>query len=147
MEKEVGVNVFVDTSAFAAHFNQSDTHHAEALAIWKMLASGGWRLWTSSYILAECVTVLRGRTSHGAALRFVDALLNSRLVSIIRPSAAQDHAAMELFRRYDDQRFSFFDCSSFALMHDLSISRVFAFDANFIIAGFEVLHKKSRSVQ
>jgi predicted nucleic acid-binding protein len=139
MEEKIGLKVFIDTSAFAAHFNQSDTNHKAALALWKMLASGGWRLWTSSYILAECVTVLRGRAGHAAALRFGDALLTSRLVSIIRPSPAQDSAAMELFRRFDDQRFSFFDCSSFALMRDLSISRAFAFDQDFVIAGFEVL--------
>lgn len=133
------VKVFVDTSAFVAYFNKGDANHQDAVAIWTRLATGGWRLYTSNYVMAECVTVLRSRVGHGAALHFGEAMMRSRLVQMLRPSPLQDEMALDIFRRYGEHRFSFFDCSSFALMRDLGLSKAFAFDNDFLVAGLDVL--------
>src|SRR2546426_9584278 len=46
--------------------------------------------------------------------------------------------SVEIFRGSDRRTWSFTDCSSFALMKQLSISEAFAFDAHFKEAGFTV---------
>jgi predicted nucleic acid-binding protein len=52
-----------------------------------------------------------------------------------------DSAVHELSKYNDkkDHDLSFTDCTSFSIMNDLSISRVFTFDAHFQKAGFNVL--------
>lgn len=44
--------------------------------------------------------------------------------------------ALTLFFRYDDQRFSFTDRTSFALLSREPVDAVFSFDRDFIVAGF-----------
>ena len=49
-------------------------------------------------------------------------------------------AAWQLFVRYDDHLFSFTDCTSFALMHAMSLQQAFTFDRDdFAAAGFTAL--------
>jgi predicted nucleic acid-binding protein len=45
-------------------------------------------------------------------------------------------SAWELFQKYDDQKFSFTDCISFAVMNLLKINTVFAYDSHFSVMGF-----------
>jgi predicted nucleic acid-binding protein len=45
--------------------------------------------------------------------------------------------AWQIFVRYDDQLFSFTDCTSFALMRSLGIGDAFTFDRrDYLAAGF-----------
>ena len=45
-------------------------------------------------------------------------------------------AAWQIFLDYEDQDFSFTDCSSFALMRLMGIQDAFAFDAHFLAMSF-----------
>jgi len=42
------------------------------------------------------------------------------------------------FQKYADQKVSFTDCISFAMMKRLQIKQVFTFDYHFSLAGFDV---------
>lgn len=44
--------------------------------------------------------------------------------------------ALEIFEQYEDQDFSFTDCTSFALLQRLKIREVLAFDKHFLTMGF-----------
>jgi predicted nucleic acid-binding protein len=46
--------------------------------------------------------------------------------------------ASEIYERYDDQTFSFWDCTSFAICDALNVDYVFGFDRDFQTAGFEL---------
>ncbi|MBI2933751.1 MAG: hypothetical protein HYY16_19075 [Planctomycetes bacterium] len=48
-------------------------------------------------------------------------------------------AAWKLFKRYDDQVFSFTDCTSFAVMNKLGLKEAFTFDDGFRKVGFATL--------
>lgn len=67
------------------------------------------------------------------------ALLGSKALTILRPDAEDELAALDLFARFADQEVSFTNCTSFALMRRHRLSRAFTFDRHFLAAGFEVL--------
>lgn len=48
--------------------------------------------------------------------------------------------AREVFRRYNkDKIWSFTDCTSYVVMKELKIKKVFTFDKNFTEMGFEIV--------
>lgn len=60
----------------------------------------------------------------------------SQWLSVVRPTKALEDQAWEIFAHYDDKDFSFTDCTSFAVMRQLGITTVFAFDEHFEQFGF-----------
>jgi predicted nucleic acid-binding protein len=44
--------------------------------------------------------------------------------------------AMNIFQKYDDQDFSFTDCTSFVLAQEHKVDEVFTFDHHFLMFGF-----------
>lgn len=123
--------VFVDTSAFFAIENIRDHHHSGAVESRDELMSGGQRLITSDYVLDEMYTLIRMRVGHRPAIEFGDSIRTSRFIRIEPVTGPDLEAAWRIFRRYDDKPFSFTDCTSFAVMERLKISRAFIFDRNF----------------
>ena len=49
----------------------------------------------------------------------------------------QFYAAWELFKKYDDKKFSFTDVTSFQITRELNIGKAFSYDWHFEQAGFE----------
>lgn len=130
--------IFVDTGPFLARHVAKDQFHARAIRSWKAAAKGGEALFTSSFVLDETFTLLGRRTSYAFAADRAEAILGSRVLTILRPDARDEVTALALFRKMADQEVSFTDCISFALMHRHRISRAFTFDRHFETAGFTI---------
>jgi uncharacterized protein len=128
--------VFVDTGAWFAFFVASDPdHHAVAEAL------SGWegRLLTTDYVFDELVTLVRYRATHGDARRVGDALRAGSVAELIGLQRRDIDRAWERFVREPDKRYSFTDCTSFALMNRLGLDTAVAVDDHFRQAGFVVL--------
>jgi predicted nucleic acid-binding protein len=130
--------VFVDTGAWIALAEQSDVHHLQAIAIADELSRANTLLMTTDYILDETITWFRYNASHKVAADFAVQVLSSNVTEIFYIDETIFNKAFELFRKYDDQKFSFTDCSSFVLMRAQRIRKAFSFDSHFITAGFEL---------
>ncbi|MBE3574460.1 MAG: PIN domain-containing protein [Firmicutes bacterium] len=113
--------VFVDTSGWCAVFDRSDRHHPEAKRYWESLAGTLGLLYTSDFVLAETLTLLRMRLGHADAVRFGRQVLASKVVRIVPVSSSHWQEAWTLFVRSPGKDLSFTDCTSFALMRDLSV--------------------------
>src|SRR3989442_5625787 len=61
----------VDTSAYFALLDADDANHAQARAISHRLIAEGWRLFTTSFVLAETHALLLNRLSQQIATRFL----------------------------------------------------------------------------
>jgi len=133
------VRVFIDTGGFAALYNAKDHHHATGRAIWQSAMQGRWTLFTTNYVVAETIVLLRVRAGHPAAVRFGDDLFATPAVRVIRVTPGNEADAWNLFKKFDDQDFSFTDCVSFAVMKELRLSQAFTFDHHFSVLGFEQL--------
>lgn len=127
---------FVDTTALYAVVDQADEFHARARAALPELAREG-ALATHNYVIVETVALLQARLGLEAVSVFL---------SDVRPLFAVEwvdeklHTAVERsLAREDARRFSFVDRVSFELMRRLGLRRAFAFDADFRLAGFELV--------
>ncbi len=126
---------FVDTSAFVAMTDKTDVHHEDAHRFLAELHPAD-SLHTSNYIVDEAITRIRFSLGHHAAVRFGDTLYSTHLQMIHQVTVDMDREAFRVFKKYTDKEFSFTDCVSFALMHELGIADAFTFDKDFTLAGF-----------
>ena len=131
--------IFVDTSAFLGWYNQSDQYHTLARSIWLNLEAQGRPLYTSNFVLDETLTLLARRTSYAFSAEQGGALYDSNTLTILRPSVQDELTSLTLFEKYADQKISFTDCVSFALMRKVGLKQAFTFDKHFRYAGFEVV--------
>lgn len=130
--------IFIDTGAFLARYLPSDQFHEKAKAGWKRLSAAGERCLTSSFVLDETLTLLARRASYDFAAGRARAIWASKALAILRPDERAEREALDLFEKYADQRVSFTDCVSFALMREARVRRAFTFDARFERAGFSL---------
>ena len=128
--------LFVDTSAWYALANAKAPRHAEvkkALALWE------GRLCTTDYVFDELVTLVRYRVGHAPAVTVGGVLRDGDACLLIAVEPEDIHAAWEQFAREADQRYSFTDCTSFAVMRRLKLTTAAALDEDFARAGFVVV--------
>ena len=130
--------IFIDTGAFLARYVQRDQYHARAISHWHQLQQERRRCFTSNFVLDETITLLARRTTYEFAAIRAQRLLQSQVLTIMRPDSEDERAALDLFRQFADQRVSFTDCVSFVLMRKNHLSQVFAFDRHFTHAGFAI---------
>jgi predicted nucleic acid-binding protein len=124
------VKAFVDTSAFCAITIPGDRHNDRAKSLYKRLDEHRAIVYTSNYVMDEIYTLLKTRGSHRTAVKFMDQVKDSNIVILwITDEVEQD--AQDIFRRFDDKKLSFTDCTSFALINRYGIETVFAFDDHF----------------
>lgn len=128
--------LFVDTSAWFAFTNRADPDHK---AIAASLDAFKGRLVTSNFVFDETVTLCLYRLGHAAAEHVGRVLRDSSQVDLIRVTPEDEAAAWELFRERTDKRYSFTDCTSFALMRRLELTAAAALDDDFAGEGFEQL--------
>ena len=131
--------IFVDTGAFVARYIRQDSQHRSARRAWAEIDRSRTRCFTSSVVLDETCTLLGRRSTYAFAADRARALMGSAALTILRPDAEDETAAVELFAKFADQRVSFTDCVSFVLMRRHRLERAFTFDRHFADAGFEVL--------
>lgn len=132
--------IFVDTSAWIALVDESDQHHQRAKEYYeRQIKRAGAELITSDYVIDETLTVIRYRMGLPHARRFWESIEQAEgqnILKMIWVGQTIWQEALALLFRYDDQRFSFTDCTSFAFLSQEPVDAVFWFDRDFVVAGF-----------
>jgi hypothetical protein len=127
----------VDTSAFVALTNKKDNNHRIARRLLRSLAKNRRPLVTTTDVADEVITLLRVRLGHTTAVEVGDAIFESRWCRLFEVDGSLRERAWSVFKRFEDQTFSFTDCTSFALMQSLGVQEAFTFDrSDFGAAGF-----------
>lgn len=130
--------IYIDTGAFIARYVKRDQFHDRAVAVWERLAKKPVRLLTSNFVVDETITLLARRTTYDFAAARARALLSSGALTILRPDASDEFAALDRFESFADQQVSYTDAVSFVLMQRRGLQRVFGFDRHFTLAGFDL---------
>ena len=131
--------VFVDTWAWYALTDRADDDHLLAQLANEELLESGHTFVTTNFVLDETLTLIRYHVGHAAAVDFwrkLQQLIQGELVELVRVDENHEAAAWQLFERYDDQDFSYTDCTSFAVMRLLNLTHVFTADHHFTVLGF-----------
>ena len=132
--------IFVDTSAWYAFEVEDDVNHEAACKFLSNIAHGkhGVSI-TTDYVLDEALTLLRSRRDLASANAFIDKIRKSKSIRVFWIDEGLFEKALVIFQKSDHKTWSFTDCTSFALMRELSVSDAFTFDRHFSEAGFLAL--------
>lgn len=130
----------VDTGALLALASSRDQYHARAVDIESRFRRAGGRWVGTVLVLAEL---------HGHLLRRLDPITARHVVNALQadPAFEWHDATVDLvaramdawIRRFADQRFSLTDAVTFEVMRREKLSRAFAFDVDFVTAGFRLM--------
>lgn len=130
----------VDTGALLALASSRDQYHDRAVDIEDRFRRAGGRWVGTVLVLAEL---------HGHLLHRVDPVTARRVIHALQSDRAfewhdvtVDLVARALdgwIGRFADQRFSLTDAVTFELMRREKLPRAFAFDADFVTAGFRLM--------
>src|SRR5262245_55018406 len=93
-----------------------DQHHDAAIGGWTEIERSAQRCVTSNFVISETLTLLARRASADFAAERGRRLYGSTTFEILRPQRDDEISALETFSKLADQRVSFTDCISFALM-------------------------------
>lgn len=132
------MRLLIDSSAYFALLDRDDANHSQALAIRDRLNAGGWRLFTTSFVLAETHALLLNRLSQHIATEFLRGMERST-TTLVWVRSADVQRAKAIIYQYDDKDFSLTDTTSFAVMERLRIPCAFTFDRHFAQYGLAVL--------
>ena len=132
--------IFVDTSAWYALEVEDDINYEKARKFLSEIALGKHGVAvTTDYVLDETLTLLRSKKGLPVAQTFIDKIRKSKSIRIFWVSESIFEKALSILKKTSDFPWSFTDCTSFALMRDLSITGAFTFDNHFMQAGFQKL--------
>jgi uncharacterized protein len=133
--------VFVDSSGLYALADRRDSSHARAKECVGRLLKSGAGLILTDYIVDEACTVAKARAGGDAALRLLDILERSQAFHMFWVGIELFETAKAFFRKHADHGYSFTDCTSFVLMHELRVRDALTTDRHFAEAGFRTLLK------
>ena len=129
----------IDTGALLALASPRDQYHTRAVATARAHLANGGRWVGSVLVLSEL---------HGHLLRWREPRTAHRILDAVRRDTAYewravddallDAATTNWLLRFPDQRFSLSDAVTCELMSRERIEQVFAFDQDFVVAGFSL---------
>ena len=127
------MKVFVDTSAWIAHFNRQDDFHQKAREVFKKKPD----LLTSNAVFHETIAHLSVRVSKKAAKVAGDFICSS-VVELIPLSEEEEISSWQRLKK-SKFSISFVDMTTVILMERLNLKEIFAFDRDFLKMGFKVI--------
>jgi predicted nucleic acid-binding protein len=130
-------NIFVDTSAFYALMDRSDSYHQKAKKLWTFLLDEELYFKTTNYIIIETLALLQNRLGFEAAQLYSSDILE--LVDILWVDESRHSLAFELWLSLGRKKLSLVDCVSFITMRHYRLEKVFGFDRHFDQQGFDIL--------
>ncbi len=123
--------IFTDTSAWFALAYEGDPYHKAA----RTFVASAPRLMTTNFVIDETITLVLMRLGYWPARELGEKLWSGQQTHIVYVSQTDQHAAWELFKQHDDKKFSFTDCTSFAVMERMGLLYAFTFDKHFEQTG------------
>ena len=112
---------FVDTSGFYALLVKDDRMHARAGQLLECAAKSTGRFVTTDYVLDETATLLNARGHGRLAEAFFQSVFASRACRIEWMDPDRFAQTRQFFLKHHDKSWSFTDCFSFLVMHDLTL--------------------------
>lgn len=130
--------VLVDSGVWIAFARARDQHHAAADALLRAAVRERTPLLTTNLILAEVHRFVLFHAGIRPAAVLLEQLEASPSLTIVYAEATHHAAARQWLARLGDQRITYTDAVSFAVMRRHRCAAAYTFDRDFITAGFAV---------
>jgi predicted nucleic acid-binding protein len=127
--------LFVDTGYIIALINENDHYHRQALTLSEKYDSH--RLVTTDAVLLEVGNAL-SRLARRQASLIIHHFQTADEVTLIPLNPTLFNTALHWYDKHQDKTWGLVDCVSFAVMAEMQLSQVLAFDRHFIQAGFQL---------
>lgn len=131
--------VFVDTTAWLALANRSDSLHLAAVEMNQDLLTRGTHYVTTEAILTEVANALARPPLRTTAVRFLNAVLSSRRVTVLPADRHLFARGWQLYKDRPDKEWGLTDCISFIAMAEEEIREAFTCDRHFQQGGYTCL--------
>ena len=131
--------VFVDTAAWLALVNKTDSLHKQAKTTRNRLLEQGARFVMTDYILVEIANALSRIPFKQTAVNLISSIKESSDIEVVEIDKSAFDEAWELYSSHLDKEWGFTDCTSFVTMKRRKLSEVFTSDHHFEQAGFKIL--------
>ena len=130
--------VLVDSGGWIALLSARDQHHAEADALFRRAVEDRVPLITTNLVLAEVHRFILFRVGIRAATAALARIESSPSVRIAFATESHHKAAQDWLARFPDQRLTYTDATSFAVMHATKCRAALTFDHHFTVANFNL---------
>ena len=128
-------SIFFDSWGWIAVVDRKDPYHEAARPFYQEYVNAGRIPITTDYILDEVLTVLRRRLTHQVVIKFGEDIFEAVRIQKLHFELIDNRRrekAWELFKKYQDKPdISFTDFTSFVVMSEFKIRKVFTGDAHF----------------
>ena len=131
--------LFVDTAGWVACADSADPDHARSCAARDAALEAGQIFITTDFVVDETLTLVRFRLGLDAAEAWWQQIDRSSRLRWERVDSSRFEKARDLFFQYSDKDFSFTDCTSFAVMREMRLTRALTTDRHFRQMGFQVV--------
>ena len=128
--------LMMDTSAILALHNTTDSNHRQAVNC--MTENEDLKRFSLDVTAHESYTRARYAYDFRTAIDCYE-FLRSSTCRVLRFTPEDEESAMSILRKFSEHSISFHDALCAAVMLRNHIYRIFAFDRDFYILGFEVL--------
>lgn len=134
------MKVFVDTSAFIAILNRTDTNHVQAGTVWQQLINRDAIISCTNYILVESLAIIQNRWGMEAVNQFQQAIIP--LLQTVWVDETLHAVGTSAMLTANKRRLSLVDCISFEVARMLDVDAVFAYDQHFREQGFDIVNPR-----
>lgn len=132
--------VYIDTSAFVAALDRSDSHHP----LFARLFVDPPRLVTSTLVIAECHAWFLRRYDITRALQFLNFIENLTVLSIEPVGQTEIKEASKIVRKFSDQDLTLVDATGLYVMQSQRINLCWSTDHHLSLTGRTlVIHQVS----
>jgi predicted nucleic acid-binding protein len=132
--------VLFDTCALEAIMDERDQRYEQAIGCLNELKEIRYPFYITTYTICETHRRLLYKSGLGypIAKKFLDEIYGG-FTNIIRPHEEDEMQAKEFIERFEEEKLSFTDAISMAVMKRKGLKKVFTFDWHFTLIGFEVI--------
>ena len=125
------IEVYVDTSAFIAFVDRSDTHHP----LFRQLFSQPPGIVTTTLVVAEGHAWFLRRYDRSRALQFLAMIEDLSPLAVVAVGLAEQSGATRVLRRFSDQDLTMTDAVGLHLMQERKLARCWSTDFHLGLTG------------
>lgn len=126
----------IDTGSLITYYDKKDKRNFQIVSFINKKISENVPIIITQLIIGETYRRLLYDIGRDSAIAFMDGLVSLFTYKVIDLNDIQ--TAMSIIKKYDDQKLTLTDATSFALMKRMKIYKAIALDHHFSILGFSI---------